>query len=91
MESSGSGPPPFWGTPKLHKEGKNVAACARMSRILVLNSYMGHPPFRNPVSTPVQSLYGPVVDFEKVLTVFQSHDYAFYHKKVFPMELSLYS
>ena len=34
-------PPPFFlggGTPKLHKEGKNVA------RVLVLNSYPG-PPF----------------------------------------------
>ena len=41
-------PPPFWGTPKLHKEGKNVAR-----RILVLNSYLDpSPPFQNPVSAP---------------------------------------
>ena len=30
-------PPPFWGTPKLHKEGKNVA---RICHVLVVNSYL---------------------------------------------------
>ena len=25
----GQDPPPFWGTPKLHKEGKKRRACAR--------------------------------------------------------------
>ena len=30
-DSGGQDPPPFWGTPKLHKEGKNVACvCAKM-------------------------------------------------------------
>ena len=51
-----SGPPlpPFWpwGTPKLHKEGKNVAHVRAKSHILVLNSYLDPPPphFKNPVS-----------------------------------------
>ena len=34
-------PPPFWGTPKLHKEGKDVG---RKRRVLVLNSYPDPPP-----------------------------------------------
>ena len=38
----------FWGTPKLHKEGKNVARV----HILVLNSYPDPPPCGNPVSVP---------------------------------------
>ena len=36
----------------------------------------------------VQSQYGPVGNFPKVLTVLQSHDMLFTTKKVFHMELS---
>ena len=44
--------PPFWGTPKLHKEGKKTLSMyERKSRALLLNSYPD-PPFRNPVSAP---------------------------------------
>ena len=56
-------PPPFSGTPKLHKEKKkSLRACARIEPILVFNSYGDPsvvnsygdppPPFRNPVSAP---------------------------------------
>ena len=32
-------PPPFWGTPKLHKEGKKtLCTCTRKHCVLVLNS-----------------------------------------------------
>ena len=52
-------PPPFFGgTPKLHKEGKKTSrACARMGRILVVNSYGTPPPFQNPVSAPGVAMY----------------------------------
>ena len=54
----GTPPPPFWGTPKLHKEGKNVA---RKRRVLVLNSYLDPPPpFQNPVSAPALYTVVPV-------------------------------
>ena len=36
--------PPFWGTPKLHKEGKTLHACAPIGHVLVLNSYLNTPP-----------------------------------------------
>ena len=53
QEGGGGGPggqdPPFWGTPKLHKEGKK--RCTRKRHILVLNSYPD-PPFQDPVSAP---------------------------------------
>ena len=39
----GGGPPRFWGTPKLHKEGKTLRACAEKRRVLVLNSYPDLP------------------------------------------------
>ena len=33
------GVPPFWGTPKLHKEGKKTSCpCAQKRRVLLLNS-----------------------------------------------------
>ena len=48
----GQDPPPFWGTPKLHKEGKNGAACARKLHVLVLNSYPDPLLPKNPVSAP---------------------------------------
>ena len=41
----GSGAGPFWGTPKLHNEGKKTShACMRKRRVLVLNSYPDPPP-----------------------------------------------
>ena len=49
------GPPPFWRTPKLHKEGKKTScASAQKYHNLVLNSYPDPPPppFQNPVSAP---------------------------------------
>ena len=43
-------PPPFWGTPKLHKEGKNVARMGANEPHF--SSSADPPPFQNPVSTP---------------------------------------
>ena len=47
-------PPPFGGPPNFIKREKMLRACARISRVLVLNSYPDSPPppFRNPVSAP---------------------------------------
>ena len=50
-------PPPFWGTHKLHKEGKNVARiCAKTPRFST-EQLPGPPPplFRNPVSAPAEA------------------------------------
>ena len=47
-------PTPFWGTPKLHKEGKNVARVrAKTPRLTVTRT----PHFRNPISAPVIYIY----------------------------------
>ena len=37
-------PPPFWGTPKLQKEGETSRTCARMQHVLVLKQLAGPPP-----------------------------------------------
>ena len=41
--------PLFWGTPIIEEEGeKTLRACARMHRVLEVNSYADTPRFRNP-------------------------------------------
>ena len=50
--------PPFWGTPKLHREGKNVT---RMHANTPRFSYPEPPPpFRNPVSAPEDTYKRPM-------------------------------
>ena len=38
-------PPPFWGTPKLHKDGENVASVHTKMPHFSINSYPDPPPF----------------------------------------------
>ena len=61
-------PPPFWGNPKLHKEGKNVVCvCVWKCCVLVFNSYADPPPpfpkscirtCRSPNTWPLMTLFG---------------------------------
>ena len=51
-------PPPFWGTLKLHKEGKNLAGLRANTPRFSTLQLPGLPPFRNPVSAPVKDRHG---------------------------------
>ena len=54
-------PPPFWGTPKLHKEGKRTSrACTRKLCVLVLNSYLDPPP--PPPPPPLSEILYPPLE-----------------------------
>ena len=58
---SGLPPPPFWGTPKLHKEGKMARACARKLCVLVLNSYLDPPPLSEILYPPLCATFNQAV------------------------------
>ena len=49
-------PPPFWGTPKFHKEVKTSRACARIHHVLVLNSYPDPPPLSEILYPPLPKI-----------------------------------
>ena len=48
-------PPPFWGTPKLHKEGKNVARVPAKMPHFSTKQLPGPPTLQNPVSAPAET------------------------------------
>ena len=57
---SGLPPHPFWGTPKLHKEGKVWRVRAQIRQVLVLNSYPDRPLY--------EILYPPLPKWTKLST-----------------------